>query len=34
LVALGRKLARVAFALMQNQSDYQPKIPQEACIGA
>jgi transposase len=34
LVALGRKLARVAFALMQNQSDYQPKIPQEACIAA
>lgn len=30
LVALGRKLARIAFALLKNQSDYLPKIPQEA----
>lgn len=27
LVALGRKLARIAFALLKNQSDYQPKEP-------
>ncbi|WP_019568906.1 transposase, partial [Thioalkalivibrio sp. ALMg13-2] len=27
LNALARKLARVAFALMKNQTDYQPKIP-------
>lgn len=27
LVALGRKLARIAFALISNQSDYQPKQP-------
>ena len=27
LNALARKLARVAFALMNNQTDYQPKIP-------
>ena len=26
-IALGRKLARVAFALMKNQTDYVPKIP-------
>lgn len=30
LVALARKLARVAFALLRHQTDYQPKIPQEA----
>ncbi|WP_026333060.1 IS110 family transposase, partial [Thioalkalivibrio sp. ALgr5] len=27
LNALARKLARVAFALMNNQTDYQPKTP-------
>jgi transposase len=27
LVALARKLARVAFALLKNKTDYQPKIP-------
>ncbi|OOG21029.1 IS110 family transposase, partial [Thioalkalivibrio denitrificans] len=31
LVALARKLARVAFALLRNQSQYQPKTPQQAC---
>jgi hypothetical protein len=25
LVMLGRKLARIAFSLMKNQSEYQPK---------
>lgn len=30
LVALGRKLARIAFALLKNQSIYQPKRPLEA----
>lgn len=30
-VVLARKLARVAFALMKNQSAYQPKYAQEAC---
>lgn len=30
LVALGRKLARIAFALLKNQSDYQPKVAQMA----
>lgn len=30
LVALGRKLARIAFALLTNQSTYQPKSIQEA----
>lgn len=30
LVVLARKLARVAFALLKNHSDYQPTIPQEA----
>ena len=29
-VALARKLARVAFALLKQQTDYRPKIPQEA----
>jgi len=33
LVALARKLARVAFALMKNQSDYRPQVAQEDCIG-
>lgn len=32
LVALGRKLARIAFALLKNQTIYQPKTPQEACM--
>lgn len=32
LVALARKLARVAFALLRNQSRYQPKIPAQACM--
>ncbi|TKA88313.1 IS110 family transposase, partial [Guyparkeria sp. SB14A] len=27
LVALARKLARVAFSLMQKQTDYVPRIP-------
>jgi transposase len=31
LVVLARKLARVAFALLKNQSDYTPKMPQECC---
>lgn len=31
LVALARKLARIAFALMKNQSQYQAKITKEAC---
>jgi transposase len=31
LVVLARKLARVAFALIKNQSDYRPNIPSEAC---
>lgn len=31
LVILARKLARVAFALLKNQADYQPKSLQEAC---
>lgn len=30
LVALGRKLARIAFALLKNQSVYQPKAPKMA----
>lgn len=30
LVALGRKLARIAFTLLKNQSDYEPKVPQMA----
>lgn len=32
LVILARKLARVAFALMKNQSTYQPKTPQGTCL--
>lgn len=32
LVALARKLARIAFALMKNQTDYQPRNLQEACL--
>lgn len=31
LVVLARKLARVAFALLRNQSTYQPKITPEVC---
>lgn len=31
LVALARKLARIAFALLKNQSNYEPKIPMEHC---
>lgn len=31
LVALARKLARVAFALLKNGAEYRPKIRQEAC---
>ena len=31
LVILARKLARVAFALLKNQSQYQPRTHQEAC---
>lgn len=31
LVVLARKLARVAFALLKNQSTYQPKTHQQAC---
>jgi transposase len=32
LVILARKLARVAFALLKNQSDYLPKSFQEGCM--
>jgi len=32
LVILARKLARVAFALLKNQSDYQPRAPQGGCV--
>ncbi|MGH8157812.1 MAG: IS110 family transposase [Rhodanobacter sp.] len=32
LVALGRKLARIAFALLKSGSDYQPKIHQKTCM--
>lgn len=32
LVILARKLARVAFALLKNQTQYQPKISSKACI--
>jgi transposase len=32
LVILARKLARVAFSLLKNQSDYQPKCVQEVCV--
>ncbi|MBS3745965.1 MAG: IS110 family transposase, partial [Wenzhouxiangellaceae bacterium] len=31
LVALARKLARVAFALLKNGSEYRPQIRQEGC---
>ena len=31
LVKLGRKLARIAFALMKNQSMYRPKMPVTCC---
>ena len=31
LVALARKLARVAFALLKNQTEYRPKQPIQAC---
>ena len=31
LVALARKLARVAFSLLKNQTQYQPKSPPKAC---
>lgn len=31
LVALARKLARIAFALLKNQSNYDPKPPKEHC---
>ena len=32
LVALARKLARVAFALLRNGSEYRPQTRQEGCI--
>lgn len=32
LVALARKLARIAFALLKNASEYQPKARQDACM--
>ena len=32
LVILARKLARVAFALLNNQTDYRPRYLKEACI--
>lgn len=32
LVILARKLARVAFALLKNQSEYQPRYLKEACM--
>ena len=31
LVILARKIARIAFALIKNQTDYQPKTPSEGC---
>ncbi len=31
-VALSRKLARVCFALLQNNTEFNPRVPQEACI--
>lgn len=31
LVVLARKLARIAFALLKNQSTYESKMPKEAC---
>jgi transposase len=33
LVALARKLARVAFSLMKNAADYVPKQHENACAG-
>ena len=30
LVALGRKLARIAFALLKSQADYEPRLPHKA----
>ncbi|WP_043359362.1 IS110 family transposase, partial [Methyloversatilis universalis] len=33
LVALARKLARVAFSLMKNASNYVPKQHENACVG-
>lgn len=33
LVILARKLARVAFALLKNQSDYRPRAPEGGCVG-
>lgn len=32
LVALARKLARVAYALMKNQTEYQPQMHREPCM--
>lgn len=32
LVVLARKLARVAFALLKNQTDYRPRYLKEACM--
>lgn len=32
LVVLARKLARVAFALLKNKSEYRPEMRQEGCI--
>jgi transposase len=32
LVALARKLARIAFALLKTASEYQPKLPQTTCM--
>lgn len=32
IVVLARKLARVAFALLKNQSEYQPRYLKEACM--
>lgn len=32
LVALSRKLARVAYALLKNETEYQPRIRQETCM--
>jgi transposase len=32
LVVLARKLARVAFALLKNQTDYHPRYLEEACM--
>ncbi|HEB95248.1 MAG TPA: IS110 family transposase, partial [Sedimenticola thiotaurini] len=32
LVILARKLARVAFAILRNGSNYQPRITKSACV--